>query len=161
MWSIVRREIDGVGLERWFLKTLINVAIDGPQRIGPLSSIIGEPSTELVEIAYGIRRFKPKAGLYTALQAGESISSADHFQAMPFFENEFVMGGRFYFRGWRFMLYLGENGLAPNAQFLSTDGPAEKLPPPVYHIRKMNFTNGITRQRLSQVVDFNWGNAKV
>lgn len=37
-WKVSRMLIDGLALERWFLKTLINAAFDGEQKIGPKAS---------------------------------------------------------------------------------------------------------------------------
>jgi hypothetical protein len=157
-WSVVRREIDGTLLERWFLKTLINLSVDGEYRIGPLSSTKGEPADNLVRIAYGLEAIRPKAGLYASLQPGDSISPEIDVEILPFFDtaNEFVMGGRFFFRGWRVMLFLGENGLAPDVKFVLKDGSTEKIAAPMYHPHEMKFTNGNHKQRLSQVVRFNW-----
>lgn len=101
VWTIVRLEIDGRMLERWFLKTLINVTLSGRERIGSKSFSSGEPSHELVEIAFGSRKFTPNAGLYSAVEESERISLEDGFRIVPFFDvkNECVMGGTFYFEG--------------------------------------------------------------
>jgi len=96
-WTVVHLPLDGDGLERWFLKTLINVTTGGKEKIGPKSNTPGEPSPDLVEIAYGHRKFVPNAGLYNSQEAGETIGSEDRVNIIPFFDtkNEYVLGGTF------------------------------------------------------------------
>jgi hypothetical protein len=159
LWNIVRLNIDGAVLERWFLKTLVNVTVGGPQRIGPKSLVVGEPSEDLVEIAYGLRKFKPNAGLYSSAEMGETLTSEDRVTIIPFFDtgNECVFGGTFYFRGFRFMLYLGEEGFTGNLSFVHRGGAATShYSRPLRHLRKMNFTVGPSQKRISHVVDFKW-----
>jgi hypothetical protein len=85
LWHIVRLEIDGAGLERWFLKTLISITAGGKERIGPKSLAPGELSADLVEIAYGLRKFVPNAGLYSSAEMGETTTSEDRVTIIPFF----------------------------------------------------------------------------
>jgi hypothetical protein len=154
-WNISHLKIDGLALERWFLKTLINVAIDGEQRIGPLSTLPGEPSQDLVRIGYGLAAFTGKAGLYAAAQVGETVTNEDRVNITSFLDasNERVLGGTFYFRGWRFVLYLDSCGLSPTVNVVHKDGHFEKMPPPIYHPRQIKFTVG---GGISHVVDFDW-----
>lgn len=132
LWSIVRFKVEGVGLERWFLKTLTNVTLSGNQPIGAKSTVLGEPSRNLIEIAFGIRRFMPNAGLYNAVAVGERLTFEDGFKIIPFFDrsNECVVGGEFYFQGFRFILYLSEEGLDNNFTFVDKDGTATSIPVP-------------------------------
>jgi hypothetical protein len=156
-WSISHLGINGLALERWFLKTLINLAIGGDARIGPLSIGPGEPSDDLVEISFGLRPCPGKAGLYVSARVGETLHCEDRVTIISFFDttNEHVMGGTFYFRGWRFILYLDSGGLSPDVNMVHRDGRREKLARPIYHPRQMNFTIH-NPPRLSHVVDFDW-----
>jgi hypothetical protein len=159
IWNIVRLKIDGAGLERWFLKTLINITAGGKERIGPKSLVTGEPSADLVEIAYGLRNFVPNAGLHSSGEVGETITSEDRVTIIPFFDakNECILGGTFYFRGFRFMLYLGEEGFTGNVKFVHKNGKeTSQYPRPLRHLRKLNFTVGPSQRRISHVVDFKW-----
>jgi hypothetical protein len=70
----VHLQIDGDRLERWFFKTLINITVGGKEKIGPKSDTPGEPSSDLVEIAFGHRKFVPNAGLYIIPPANEKFS---------------------------------------------------------------------------------------
>jgi hypothetical protein len=159
MWNKVRLVIDGAGLERWFLKTLINLTVGGKERIGPNSTVPGEPSAGLVEIAYGLRKFVPNAGLYSSLEVGETVNTEDRVTIIPFFDlsNESLLGGTFYFRGIRFMLYLAEEGLTGNVNFVHKDGKGKsKYSRPFRHLKRLNFTVGPSQKRVSHVVDFKW-----
>src|SRR6202034_2773995 len=49
-WNVTKHFLDGVLIERWFLKTLINLAFDGKYPIGADSSVEGWPSDRLVRI---------------------------------------------------------------------------------------------------------------
>ena len=106
IWNVKRMAIDGPSLERWFLKTLINLSFGGEWRIGQASQAEGIPSTELVEIAFGMRQFDPGAGLYIAGRAGEQIDSMDRVNFTPMTEASTLVAGRFNFRGYTFFLCL-------------------------------------------------------
>lgn len=158
-WTVVHLPLDGDLLERWFLKTLINITTGGKEKIGPKSNIPGEPSSDLVEIAYGHRKFVPNAGLYNSAEAGETINSEDRVTIAPFFDskNEFVLGGTFYFRGFRFMLYLGEDGFTSGLTFVHRDGrTTSRYAKPLRHLRQLKVTVGPTRRYVSHTVDFRW-----
>jgi hypothetical protein len=158
-WTIVHLPLDGDLLERWFLKTLINITTGGIQKIGPKSTTPGEPSADLVEIAYGHRKFVPNAGLYNSAEVGETIDSEDKVTIAPFFDskNEFVMGGTFYFRGFRFMLYLGEDGFTSDLTFVHKDGrTTSRYAKPLRHLKQFKVTVGPTRRYVSHTMDFGW-----
>lgn len=106
VWHVMRFVIDGPRLERWFLKTLINVSSGEKWAIGLGSHRKGTPSKELVEIAFGSLRFKDGGGLYITGRAGEQIDSMDRVNVQPLTEGENVAAGRFNFRGYRFFLNL-------------------------------------------------------
>jgi hypothetical protein len=153
-WRVSRIAIDGVQLERWFLKTLINVAAGSSHHIGSESRNAGEPSPELVEIAFGEKQFQPNAGLYVVGDQGETIYSQDQITVIPFHADQnYLAGATFYFRGFRFVLYLGTEGLLKRVNFAFTDGKAVQHSNPLYHPERVNyFVSGF----LSHVVEFRW-----
>jgi hypothetical protein len=106
LWNVKRFEIDGPLLERWFLKTLINLSFGNQWTIGPGSHAEGTPSKELVEIVFGVRRFEKGGGLYIAGRAGEQIDSMDRVNFTPMTDRNNLMAGRFNFRGYTFFLSL-------------------------------------------------------
>ena len=155
-WTVEHLPIDGDGLERWFLKTLINIVAGGKEKIGPKSNMPGEPSDDLVEIAYGHHKFVPEAGLYFSGEVGEKINSEDRVTIVPFFDlgNECVLGGMFYFRGLRFMLSLDEAGLTGNVFFVHNDGRENsRYSKPLRHLRHLKLKVG---RYVSHSVDFGW-----
>jgi hypothetical protein len=104
-WNLKRMTIDGPRLERWFLKTLINLTFGGEWPIGLGNK--GEPSQELVEIAFGQRQFRNGGGLYLAARAGEQIDSMDRVNITPMTDkSNTLVAGRFNFRGYTFFLCL-------------------------------------------------------
>jgi hypothetical protein len=159
IWRVIHMTIDGSSLERWFLKTLINLTTGGTQKVGPKSLVPGEPSVDLIEIAFGLRQFVPNAGLYSSAEKGEGVTSEDKVSIIPFFDanSEYVLGGTFYFRGWRFMLHLSEEGFTGNVRFVHSNGnPVSSFSRPSRHLRQMRFTISPLKKRVSHVVDFKW-----
>jgi len=159
MWRVVHLRIDGANLERWFLKTLINVTAGGLQKIGPKSLAPGVPSSDLVEIAYGLRQFVPNAGLYNSAEVGEEVSSEDRVTVIPFFDanREHVIGGTFYFRGWRFMLSLCEVGFTGDVRIGGADGAFPSFyHRPARHLKQLRFAIGPSGKRISHIVHFKW-----
>lgn len=104
-WNVKRFEIDGPRLERWFLKTLINLTFRSQWMIGP-GSPAGTPSKEWVESAYGLREFVDGSGLYLAGEVGEQIDSMDRVKIEPMTDGNELVAGRFNFRGYTFFLSL-------------------------------------------------------
>jgi len=113
-WTVKKYLLDGVMLERWFVKTLINIAFDGTYPIGSDSAVIGRPSERLVRIAYGLESFQGKAGLYTIAHVGMQFTLEDRVSFSPITarapQGEYVVAGLFLFRGFQFLLYLEPEG---------------------------------------------------
>src|ERR1039457_6265753 len=73
-WRIERYTIDGLLLERWFLKTFINLSVvDNKWIIGEGTHPCGMPSDDLVRIAFGLNRFEGNLGLSIASHVGEQF----------------------------------------------------------------------------------------
>ena len=154
-WSVSRFPVEGMKLERWFLKTLITITANGPAPIGQESDNAGEPAGNLVKIAFGFSQFEPRAGLYFSGEPGENIDSLERVTVIPFFDesNRYVAGGTFYFRGFRFILYFGGGGLRDRVHFVHKDGRVEKRSRPLYHMERINFYVG---KHLSHVIKVGW-----
>ena len=56
-WNVIKYKFGGPALERWFLKILINICSAQEYPVGSLSALQGQPSDELVQIAFGFRDF--------------------------------------------------------------------------------------------------------
>jgi hypothetical protein len=112
LWNIKTYVLDGRKMERWFLKTLINLTFEKDHPIGRDSTVAGKPSDRLVRIAYGLEPFQGKAGLYHAVQRGSSFSLNEKVGFMPIYNrlNDHVEAAAFSFYGFQFVLFLEEEG---------------------------------------------------
>ncbi len=87
--------IDGPLLERWFLKTIVNLSHGGQWIIGDGSNTVGLASDELVQIAFGKAVFQPKAGVYTAVHDGEQITFRQGLRLTPKTAGDNLLAGMF------------------------------------------------------------------
>jgi hypothetical protein len=92
-WTYQRFPINGSLLERWCLKTLINIAFGKPNRIGNDSQQDGRPSKRLVKIAYGIEVFRPRAGLYALGHEGLTLKFTEGIQIISLLNQDAVCVG--------------------------------------------------------------------
>ena len=104
-WTIKRYEIDGRLFERWFVKTLVNVALGGRYGIGR-DTQAGVPSEELVRIAFGRQSFTGYAGLHALARSGENFSLEEGVQIITMLEDSNIVMARFSFCGYRYLLSL-------------------------------------------------------
>jgi hypothetical protein len=146
-WTIKRFIIDGGHLERWFLKTLINLSVGSEWILGPGHHVEGVPPEHLVNIAFGQSAFDRGAGLYLAGLKGEQIDSMDGMNITPRTYGSNLVGGAFTFRGYRFYL-----NLLPER--LTLDGHSHLL----YRDSKMIFQvpNSAGRRLKSHEISFKW-----
>lgn len=105
-WQFKEFRVSGPLLERWFLKTLITLAVDHSAPIGRASFRAGEPARSLVEIAFGTRTFKPHAGLYWIGKAGKKEFIEGYEVATFTDQSNRVAGARFGICGLEFMLII-------------------------------------------------------
>jgi hypothetical protein len=105
-WNVKRYRIDGPRLERWFLKTLINISFGGQWTIGPGTHTAGCVSCDLVETAFGRRPFGIGAGMYTIAHMGQQVVSEDRVNFTPLTQDNNLNGARFNFRGHSIFLNL-------------------------------------------------------
>jgi hypothetical protein len=141
-WTVKNIAIDGRGLERWCLKTLINVAAEGKYKIGKDSETIGMPSARLVMIAFGKERFRPRAGLYGIGRLG-NLKISDHFRLIPYVNHkQILLGGLFGIHGYQFILYLEEEGLNSSMTVPDLDGGPDRVTQTLYPLLQVNFMLG-------------------
>ena len=141
-------------LERWLLKTLINVGYGGSLFIGPNSTREGYPSDDLVRIAFGKTRFPEANGLYVASKVGMSLNFSDTVQIATLLKDDkYIQGGRFTFRGVYMFLDLVPGGLKVPFEAIpgmSVDWHYITLSKPFKQFKAM------LGNRVSHVVKFNW-----
>jgi hypothetical protein len=141
-------------LERWLLKTLINVGYGGDHFIGSNSTREGYPSDDLVKIAFGKTKFAKENGLYVAMKNGMSLKFLDKVQIETLLKDDkYIQGGRFTFRGVYMFLDLVPGGLKV---------PFEAIPgvPADWHYitlsKPFKQFKAMLGNRVSHVVKFNW-----
>jgi hypothetical protein len=112
IWNVKQFKVDGALLERWFLKTLVNIACGGECPIGRDSDTDGRPSNRLVRMAYGQERFENRAGLYLVARKGMTLNLEDRLQCLPLIKerDNRVEGALFTFFGLAFLLFLEAEG---------------------------------------------------
>jgi hypothetical protein len=77
-WTVKYFTTDMLLLERWCLKTLININLSGkPGLPADSEGRSNRPSQELVRIAFGLDRFAPPKGLYRIAENGENVKLGD------------------------------------------------------------------------------------
>lgn len=153
-WNVVRYRIDGPSLERWFLKTLINLCCERDYPVGRESAVVGRPSEGLVRIAYGLESFKGRAGLYFVVRTGMRVESADNVGFAPLIKPGFhIEGGLFSFRGQPFLLFLEPGGPPEPLDGIYISGEDLGAAHLNFHNEKILVKTG---KYLSQVLTIDW-----
>jgi len=141
-WTIKEFRIDGRGLERWCVKTLINVTAEGEYRIGRDSEVIGQPSARLVRIAFGQENFRSRAGLY-GLGALGNLKIKDGFRVIPYIGKDVtLLGGLFGIHGYRFLLFFEEEGVNRTMSVPDLDDGPDYETQTLYPLLAVNFKIG-------------------
>ena len=146
-------------MERWFLKTLINVTVGEEAKIGTSADAPGEPTGDLVRIAFGVSQFNANAGLHCSAEMGETITSEQMVSIIPLLtkNNERMLSGIFYFHGYRFMLDLRDQGFTGPVRLIHQNGKSyNSHSQPVRHLAGIKVSVGGSKQNLSHVVEFKW-----
>ena len=146
--------INASELERWLLKTLINITYGGNFFIGPDSAQVGLPSDDLVRMAFSYKKFPDKNGLFVAAKTGLNLHFTDAFHFCSLIKDkEYVCGGYFVFRGVYMFLDLVPGGLKiPFEQIPGTDSNWHNIRL-IKQFRQIKVTLG---KRVHQVIDFKW-----
>jgi hypothetical protein len=153
-WPVIHHSINGIMLERWFLKTIINISlVSRDYSLGRVGSK-NELTEDLVRIAFGLDPFPGRSGLYSVVYDGQNIHSSDVVSFSPLIkDNAYIAGGLFSFRGLKFLLFLLSEGppeRLTGIRFEEEDWGQAHLN---YHNRRIDEMLG---HRLSQTVDFDW-----
>ncbi len=106
-WNVKKYRLDGIMLERWFLKTLINIAFDREV----CHRLRGNGRGTAIR---ALEPFKGKAGMYTMSRVGMQFDLEDRVSFSPIMQRaphgEYVAAGIFVFRGFQFLLHLEPEG---------------------------------------------------
>lgn len=138
-------------IERWFLKTLLNLSLCRDYFIGVEGREKGIVPHDLVQVCFGERQFDGAGGMYGAAHAGMMIASHDSVRFAPLLREDRVLGGLFEFRGFRFLLSLLPGGLDTMPQGMDPDWQHSRLLRPLELIQ-MQISGLIT----VPVIRFRW-----
>ena len=108
-WAVKYFRTDMLLLERWCLKTLVNINLSNKPGL-PIEGNEGnsdKPVEELVKVAFGLDRFKPPMGLYRIVAKGETVDLWDgRINLVTKSWNDKLVGGEFNLWGMHFYLSL-------------------------------------------------------
>ena len=147
--------VEGALLERWFLKTAINLSLVQQGEVNWFGGLPGRtPPRVLVEAAFGGPTLTGGAGLYAAATIGETgvVNESVHFA--PLFDaSDAFPGAIFSFCGMRFLLSLREGPLPRRISIGSDQSSPWFATDLVHHLQRLRFTLAHT---LSHWVYFEW-----
>lgn len=142
-----KHKIPGDLFERWLLKTLINFEL--------LADFNTRPPMDVVEIAFGLRPFGPRAGLYFDGSPGDVLNTDGHFRYVQLISDDGgstkAAGGRFSVGGFSFLLMIA-NLLASEPEVTPSDSGAVTPVDPLHRPHRFNFKSATA----SHVIAFSW-----
>ena len=152
--KIERFIIDASLLERWLLKTLLNLTYGSEFFIGIGGTEKGVPSNDLVKMCYGLQPFPGNAGMYVAANAGMRLEMSDTVTFSPLLkDDQRVVGGFFEFRGIRLFLALMPEGLTHPLWSIPRIDPNWANATLLRPFKKIEVMYG---EHLSHTVEFRW-----
>ncbi len=156
-WKLSRYEIDGGRLERWFLKTLINIVVS-QQAKGTCWALSGSALDQapdvLVRAAFGVEPLAKPMGLYVAAAVGEKLGSVDGVQLRTLLRpaDDALVGVLFTFLGFRFLLWVYHVPVPPSLRLPSGEG-GWLTSDALYHLTRIDSKVG---KKLSHYVHVLW-----
>jgi hypothetical protein len=153
-FKVVRFDVRAKLLERWLLKTLINLCLSGTSQLELSTANPNRPRRELVEVAFGKLRFKGKSGMYVAAHAGMRLDMNESVSFSPLLKDEVrVCGGFFTFYGIHLFLCLDQEGLDIPLSSIPRMGSTWVNAELKWRFRKMK---GMIGNNLSHEIRFVW-----
>lgn len=117
-WRLKYFTTDMLLLERWCLKTLININLNLKPGF-PIQDGSNMPTEELVRVAFGLDRFKPPMGLYRAAERGKEYTfTGDGMHIETRGLNDKLCGATFDLWGLPYILHLIQQPLMMDDQIL-------------------------------------------
>lgn len=111
IWSPDRATFDGFQLERLFAKIAVGVIHEDPDvRWYPTGSIGLEPPPEIIEVIYGLRKFRWPMGFYFVNSVGDQLKNEDRVAVHSMLHpqsGEFI-GAIIAMRHWEFFINLSD-----------------------------------------------------
>ena len=154
-WFLHCFEVDGCLLERWFLKTAINLALVNDWNIHwALGNDGDRPPRSLVAAAFGQAPIERPIGLYSAASVGDTIRPLSGLVFMPLiWEGRGLAGGLFEWRGYHFFLNLVDSPLPQVLPVMPGGAEGWTGATLSYHLKRINHA---LNNALSHFIDFNW-----
>ena len=155
--KVERYQIDARLLERWMLKTLINLTFESEYVLGRPGSRPGHPSNEHAAMCYGLRPFSNDAGMYVLANEGMKFKLRDVIGFAPYcpHDTRVLEGACFNFAGLLLFLNLmPERPIAPVFTAPEDSFPAEtRVIDLMRPFKKFSTRHG---KYFSQIVEFRW-----
>jgi hypothetical protein len=129
-----KNKINGTLLERWLLKTCINMEV--------LADFNLRPPPDIVEVAFGKRLFAPNSGLFFLGYSFDPELGDERVSYTRLVEESAgnkIVGGRFKFRSFDLLLTLAANPFA-ELQIVANGGEVTNVKP-LHHPRRFVFGN--------------------
>lgn len=102
--GVVDLAVDGLLLERWFLKTAMNFVYAFGAVVDGESNPVESPERDLVEIAWGLRPFEAGAGLFMPACLDQVTSHVAGFTYRGLSRDRVLRGALFRFMQFRFVI---------------------------------------------------------
>ena len=138
-----KRKIQGDLFERWLLKTLINFEL--------LADFNRRPPKSITEIAFGLRPFGERAGLFLDASLGDALQADGHFRYTPLISDDDgsskVVGGKFTVGGFNFLLMFCNLLPREPAASASASGAVMSVDP-LRRPHRINFTSDTESYRI-------------
>ena len=156
-WPVVELVVSEARLlERWFLKTVLNLTTLDPGSIlwRQTGLSLAEPPELLVRMAFGLETIREPYGLYAAVTVGEQILMHDSFVFSPLmYDGSQMVGAMVEFRGLRFVLHLESLPLPETLELPAAKIERWRTGDLLFRLRGANF---VVKGRHSHVVRFDW-----
>ena len=154
VWSTLRFDVNGPLLERWFMKTAVNLSCVHSPR--PTWSETGSSLVppRIVGQIFGLAAVPRPLGLYNAAAESEPVHFVDSVEFAPIFgATGHMVAGVFNFRGPRFVINLTSAALPAAIQLPLGRGREIAASTLLYHLSRMDIRVG---HSISHCLDFGW-----
>ena len=153
-FKVKNSHVNALLLERWLLKTLINVCYEQEFLIGN-NNEIGMPDENLIKICFGKSTFSNGAGMYIAANMGDQMGFGRHINIIPIVEESEnrVVGCMFSFAGLLIYLQLMPEKLLDNFDWIKQRKPEWLNVQPSRPFKKIKFN---IPSGHSHTVHFHW-----
>ena len=153
-WDVHETVVDGQLLERWFVKTAINLALVGRSdlRWHLTDTALSEVPPDFVKAAFGEVSLPPHMGLYAVATVGVPTRYEQQVSFAPTLKGgTHIVGGTFEFRGLRYLLWLEDRPIPePTSSVVRSDWANPQV---IFHLSGMDFS---VRGRNSHAITYRW-----